>query len=354
MQDSLPPFWRDYTQCLKKLAGQGIPATKFNYSNDRSRHVILRCSPDGQTLIFSDLADRKNLIYKALGLRVKKRSLSDFTGVIYGGATSTFERYKVALMTKLEKQQEALNKNMPPKFEYIEAQAEESKQNKFLKLQEKADNLEEFHPWECISLVSRNGHTLDLVIKDEGHMMAVLNVLVRSIYAQQDSKFLKVFMRLKFKAKLSYECWRKQITLRQFLLQAIIKSVQEMALISIQKLKDLLIHEDGVPEFSQQSDSQGKMLIEEDKKVEDIECVIDKHHERAEQQPVGHIVSALTQHWALLEVGEINENNLHEALRNDGRYGRATSTKKAAQVLAAAIIDFKRTWTQNFQIEQFK
>ena len=62
-------------------------------------------------------------------------------------------------------------------------------------------------------MVSRIGNTLDLVIKDEGHMMAVLNILGRSIYAQQDSKFLKVFMKLKFKAKLSYECWRKQITL---------------------------------------------------------------------------------------------------------------------------------------------
>lgn len=126
----------------------------------------------------------------------------------------------------------------------------EERRSETRKLQDKAAKLEEFHSWECISLVSTTGHTLDLVIKNEGHLMAVLNVLGRHIYAQQDSKFLKVFLERKFHAKLGYECWRKQITFRQCVLQAILKSVKEMALISAKKLNNLLIHEDGAPEFS--------------------------------------------------------------------------------------------------------
>ena len=98
------PYWRDYGRSLRLLAGQGVPAIKFNYSNDRSRPVLLKCSEDGQTLIYSDPAEKRNLISRALGIGVKKRALSDYTGIIYGGATSTFERQKAALMSKLEEQ----------------------------------------------------------------------------------------------------------------------------------------------------------------------------------------------------------------------------------------------------------
>ena len=65
---------------------------------------MLKCTPDGQTLIYSDPDDRRNIISKALGIGLKKRALVDFKGIIYGGATSTFERHKAALMSKLEDQ----------------------------------------------------------------------------------------------------------------------------------------------------------------------------------------------------------------------------------------------------------
>ena len=76
-------------------------------------------------------------------------------------------------------------------------------------LEKRANNLSEFHSWECISLVASSGHTLDFVIKNEGHMMAILNILGRSVYGCYDSSYLKLYMQLKFKAKLGYECWRK-------------------------------------------------------------------------------------------------------------------------------------------------
>ena len=124
----------------------------------------------------------------------------------------------------------------------VEKQAKER-----LALERQASKFEEFHSWECISLVLASGHTLDFVVKDEGHMMALLNILGRSVYGCQDGSFLKLYMQLKFKAKLGYECWRKHKSLRSLVMQAILQSVKEMALISANKLNNLLIHADGVP-----------------------------------------------------------------------------------------------------------
>ena len=53
-------------------------------------------------LLYSDPDSKRNLIEKALGLGLKKRIISDFRGIIFGGSTSTFTRHKAALMAKLE------------------------------------------------------------------------------------------------------------------------------------------------------------------------------------------------------------------------------------------------------------
>ena len=62
------------------------------------------------------------------------------------------------------------------------------------KMEDKAKKLDEFHSWECVSLVMAQGQTLDFVIKSESNMMAFLNVLGRSIFQLEDSKFLSVYM----------------------------------------------------------------------------------------------------------------------------------------------------------------
>ena len=67
-------------------------------------------------------------------------------------------------------------------------------------------NIKEYHAWECVSLL-RLYSTLDFTISDTTHLMAFLHVLGRRFYKQKDNKFLSVFAKLKFKMKLSYECW---------------------------------------------------------------------------------------------------------------------------------------------------
>ena len=81
-------------------------------------------------------------------------------------------------------------------------------------------------------------------------MMALLHILSRSVYNLQDNAILKLYMQLKFKAKLGYECWRKRKSFKSLVLSAILKSVKELALISANNLNSLLVHADGVPQFS--------------------------------------------------------------------------------------------------------
>ena len=64
----------------------------------------------------------------------------------------------------------------------------------------------EFHAWQCISLLRRYS-SLDFMIKEENHMTAFFHVVWAVIYAQQDSQFMSVYRKLKFKMKLGYHCW---------------------------------------------------------------------------------------------------------------------------------------------------
>lgn len=101
LRNSPLPYWRDYAQSLQVLR-VGIPAVKFNYSNDKSKQVLLQCSADGKTLMYSDPNAKRSVFKKAFGIGMKKRALSDYQGLVFGGATSTFARHKEALLKKLE------------------------------------------------------------------------------------------------------------------------------------------------------------------------------------------------------------------------------------------------------------
>ena len=69
--------------------------------------------------------------------------------------------------------------------------------------------------------------SLNLVIKDESHMMALLNVLGREFYDQTDSSILRVYGMLKIKMKCGYECWRLNKTIKQLVQNAIKKTIIE-------------------------------------------------------------------------------------------------------------------------------
>ena len=73
---------------------------------------------------------------------------------------------------------------------------------------ENESEVQEFHAWECISLLQRYS-TLDFQIQNEENMTAFFHVVWRIVYKLKDSDFMDIFRKLKFKMKLGYECWRR-------------------------------------------------------------------------------------------------------------------------------------------------
>lgn len=114
----------------------------------------------------------------------------------------------------------------------------------------------EFYSWECVSLTRPNS-TLDLVIKDQGHMMAFLNVLGRRLYRQTDDAFLQVFKKLRFKMKLGYECWRTRSCIKKVVLRAIRRTVREKKVLATVGIQKFLYEEDGAPSFSKSKQCRG-------------------------------------------------------------------------------------------------
>ena len=72
----------------------------------------------------------------------------------------------------------------------------------------KEEESDEFHAWQCFSLLRRYS-TLDFQIKDELHAIAFFHVAWRAVYKVEDSEFMSVYRRLKFKMKLGYNCWKR-------------------------------------------------------------------------------------------------------------------------------------------------
>ena len=109
----------------------------------------------------------------------------------------------------------------------------------------------DFHVWQCVSLL-RSYSTLDLVVNDEGHTMALLNFLGEHFYGQSSS-LMQVYYKMRFKMKLSYEQWRKRTTLSGLFYGAIEKTLDEMKALAISNVQKNLELEDGVPVYHSQS-----------------------------------------------------------------------------------------------------
>ena len=99
-----------------------------------------------------------------------------------------------------------------------------------------------FYPWECLSLVTVNGTTLDFVITDSNKMMALLAILSRTIYNLEADKdfndLMRIYLQLKFKMKLSYECYRKKVKLEEVIIRGIKKTVKERCNLAITDLQE--------------------------------------------------------------------------------------------------------------------
>ena len=66
--------------------------------------------------------------------------------------------------------------------------------------------------------------------------MALIHVGGRKIKKQEDSSYLELIRKLKFKMKLSYECWNNDIQLSGLVTRAISKTIDEKLALAVSKL----------------------------------------------------------------------------------------------------------------------
>lgn len=89
------------------------------------------------------------------------------------------------------------------------------------------ENPDTFYPWQCITLV-RSHSTTDFVIKDESDMMALLHVLHYLIYKPKSgTRFMLLYKMMKLQMKLSYQAWTTKKRVKDVILRAIEKTLEE-------------------------------------------------------------------------------------------------------------------------------
>ena len=99
-----------------------------------------------------------------------------------------------------------------------------------------------FYAWECVSLVMNNNTTVDLVIKDNFHLMCLLHVLKHKIcFGKQKKELgcLSSFKFLKAKMKLSYQCRKQDIEMADLFYSAIYRSLGDLRTLAVYKLRKI-------------------------------------------------------------------------------------------------------------------
>ena len=84
----------DFEKCCEVLQKKGIVATKFNYSNDRKKPVIIKVAPNRKSLTYQIKHDQSAGCLARLFTRRKTVKISSLIGMLFGGTTTVFETAK--------------------------------------------------------------------------------------------------------------------------------------------------------------------------------------------------------------------------------------------------------------------
>ena len=85
--------------------------------------------------------------------------------------------------------------------------------------------------------------TLDFVIADNDHLMALLCVLSKLIHKDEHGILIGLWIKLKFKMKVGYTCWKSGLVLKKQFRQAIRKTIEERLLVVSHNIRQFLRHE---------------------------------------------------------------------------------------------------------------
>ena len=71
-------------------------------------------------------------------------------------------------------------------------------------------------------------------------MMALINVIYRQVNKPSDNSFMKLYRQLKFKMKLAYEAWSREIAIGTLLHYAVLKTLQQKLCDTSRLLKQII------------------------------------------------------------------------------------------------------------------
>ena len=142
----------------------------------------------------------------------------------------------------------------------------------------------------------KSPNTLDFLIKDEESMMSLLVVISRLVYGiDRDTSYRDIYSKLKFKMKLSYQCWQQKQELRELVCAAIQKTLDENLKLATKELQDFLQNKDGVP------------FLSYSEKSSDEERSLQKQNNQAPNNDLQHVTASAI---VKLNTGELDNNSL--------------------------------------------
>lgn len=98
-----------------RVLEHGIPAIKFNFSNSRSKTVMIKLTGNRRVLEYTNLQPSKSLASKVFG-QTRRAPMEQFFEVIYGGSTSCFDSHKSTLMPIIRKRYQDNGRNLREMF----------------------------------------------------------------------------------------------------------------------------------------------------------------------------------------------------------------------------------------------
>lgn len=187
-------FTQDLEKNLDQFKTEGFRAVKFHYGKVKQSEIRIQLSKNEKSIIITYFDGKR---------KPSTHKISSYEGLLYGALSSTFMQHQQRILAMLEIQKES-RKN--PIAEFVLRKAEEE---------------QAFHSWECFSLI-KGIRTHDFKIKDEIELFKVLQVFSYLFHGKEGiQERIRTFKILKFKIKVSYECFLANMSLAELLLFAI-------------------------------------------------------------------------------------------------------------------------------------
>ena len=186
---------------------KGFEATKFNFSNMKTRKVRVYLSQDEQYICYQHL--EKTLSSMVFG-KTRRYPVSKIVNFFYGGLSSTFKKhakenlkqmdvYRLADKKIQNRSDRKLERQHSLKVKQYSSKSSFSPTHSMVNNRSKISKVADHYPWECISIFREHFlSTIDLVVRDYRPLMALLHFLHQKLYNPYDSKFMWVYKRLKF------------------------------------------------------------------------------------------------------------------------------------------------------------